>query len=234
MIGCLVHYGRSYQRVADRVSASLSMDIRKISKDSFCEIARTVPSAKCKSDVLKVFSALKRNASLSDIKGIVPSLCADALIHEHKLKAAWQQASHWSEWWTRLPHLKMLTEVFAVERESLKNATRDTNGVERVHQDSNPRCLLKAMEHLYKNDKVRALSYIAAERKVSLSYRNRTEEGRRNSAASRKCQRLQNIQTDEDSQFGPPDKRSNFCTNKGKGKHLQVDVGQRVYRSEVR
>ena len=25
MIGCLVHYGRSYQRVADRVSASLTM-----------------------------------------------------------------------------------------------------------------------------------------------------------------------------------------------------------------
>ena len=125
----------------------------------------------------------------------------------------------------------MLTEVFAVEQESLKNAPRDTNGVERVNQDSketNPRCLLKAMEHLYKKDKVTALSYIAAERKVSLSYRNRTEEGRRNAAASRKRQRLQNIQTDEDSQFGPPDKRSHFCTNKGKGKHLQVDVGQRV------
>ena len=33
MIGCLVHYGRSYQRVADRISASLPMDIRKLSKD---------------------------------------------------------------------------------------------------------------------------------------------------------------------------------------------------------
>ena len=68
MIGCLVHYGRSYQRVADRVSASLPTDIRKLSKDSFCEIARAVPSAKCKSDVLKVFTVLKGNASLSDIK----------------------------------------------------------------------------------------------------------------------------------------------------------------------
>ena len=113
----------------------------------------------------------------------------------------------------------MLTEVFAVERESLKNAPRDTNGVERVNQDSketNPCCLLKAMEHLYKKDKVTALSYIAAEKKVILSYRNRTEEGRRNAAASRKRQRLQNIQTDEDSQFGPPDKRSHFCTTKEK------------------
>ena len=28
MIGCLVHYSRSYQRVAERVSSSLSIDIR--------------------------------------------------------------------------------------------------------------------------------------------------------------------------------------------------------------
>ena len=32
MIGCLVHYSRSYQRVADRVSSSLSLEIRNISK----------------------------------------------------------------------------------------------------------------------------------------------------------------------------------------------------------
>ena len=59
MIGCLVHYGHSYQHVADRVSASLPMDIRKLSKDSFHEIARAVPSAKCKSDVLNIFTELK-------------------------------------------------------------------------------------------------------------------------------------------------------------------------------
>ena len=84
------------------------------------------------------------------------------------MKVPWQQASHWSEWWTRLPHLRMLTEVFAIETESLRNAPRNTNGVERVNQDSKEsgQCsLLKAMEHLYKKDKVTALSYIAAEKK---------------------------------------------------------------------
>ena len=43
------------------------------------------------------------------------------------------------------------------------------------------------MEHLTK-DKVTALSYIAAEKKVSLSYRNQRDEGRRNEAVSRKRQ----------------------------------------------
>ena len=58
---------------------------------------------------------------------------------------------------------------------------------------------------------------------MSLSYRNQTDEGRRNAAASRKRQRLENIHKDEDSQFSPPDKRGHFC---GKEKHLQI--GQRV------
>ena len=104
----------------------------------------------------------------------------------------------------------------------LSSARPNTNGVETVNQDSkeSDQCsLLKAMEHLYKKDKVTALSYIAAEKKVSLSYRNQTDEGRRNAAASRKRQRLQNIHKDEDSQFSPPDKRGHFC---GKEKHLQI------------
>ena len=58
---------------------------------------------------------------------------------------------------------------------------------------------------------------------MSLSYRNQTDEGRRNTAASRKCQCLQNIHKDEDSHLGPPDKRGHFC---GKEKHLQI--GHRV------
>ena len=33
MIGCLIHYSRSYQRVAERVSSSLSLEIRNISKN---------------------------------------------------------------------------------------------------------------------------------------------------------------------------------------------------------
>ena len=42
MIGCLVHHSRSYQCVADRVSSSVPAEIRRISRDSFCTIARTI------------------------------------------------------------------------------------------------------------------------------------------------------------------------------------------------
>ena len=57
MIGCLVHYGRSYQRVSERVSSSLPAGICKISRDSFCAIARKIPSTECKSHIMKMFSA---------------------------------------------------------------------------------------------------------------------------------------------------------------------------------
>ena len=38
MIGCLVHYCRLYQHVAERVSASEPRDLHRISKDTFCTI----------------------------------------------------------------------------------------------------------------------------------------------------------------------------------------------------
>ena len=160
MIGCLVHYGRSYQRVAERVSMSLQRQIRVLSRDAFCMIARATPSAKCRSDVFKLFNTLKGEISLLDIKGIIPHLSEEALLHENTVKVAWQQAHHWSEWWMRLPHLKMLSKVFAVEND-WSGAPRDTNGVERVNQESkdgSPSCLLKAMENLYRKDKLVALS----------------------------------------------------------------------------
>ena len=119
----------------------------------------------------------------------------DALLNEHSSMA------HWSEWWTCIPHLWMLTEVF-----QLKNAPRNTNGVERVNQDSKECC---------------QCSFLHSSREKS--YRNQTDEGRCNAAASRKRQHLQNVHKDEDSQFSPPDKRGHFCARE---KHLQI--GQRV------
>ena len=49
MIGCLIHYSRSYQHVAERVRSSLSLEIRDISKNAFCKIAYL--SLKFKSEV---------------------------------------------------------------------------------------------------------------------------------------------------------------------------------------
>ncbi len=45
MVGCLVHYGRSYQRVADKVSASFTQKFQKLSRKALCTIARAIPHA---------------------------------------------------------------------------------------------------------------------------------------------------------------------------------------------
>ena len=225
VIGCLVHYGKSYQRVAHRVSSSVPVQIRRVSRDSFCAIARKIPSAECKSQVMKMFSTLKGETSLQDIKCIITDLSEEALLHKETFKAAWRQAYHWCEWWMRLPHLRMLSKAFTVSQH-WSGAPRDTNGVERVNQASKGSitpCLLKAMELLYKKDKVEALSYIAAENNISLTYRGKTDETRRQVAASRKRQRQQSHFSDKDSEFGPPDKRKHFCDHK-----KNIQVGQRV------
>ena len=86
----------------------------------------------------------------------------------------WKQASHWVEWWTHLPHLKMLCEAFSEAAVGLfRMALKDTNEVERVNLDSKQStsvCLRAAMEYLYKKDKCLALAYMAAERQCSISY----------------------------------------------------------------
>ena len=58
-IGCLVHYGRSYQRVAERVSSSLPPSVWNISKEAFCTIARKLPSSESKACVAKYFGVLR-------------------------------------------------------------------------------------------------------------------------------------------------------------------------------
>ena len=108
----------------------------------------------------------------------------------------------------QLPHLKMLSKVFAVNGKAWSDASRDTNGVERVNEENKNSallCLTKAMEKLYKKDKMVALSYIAAERSISLQYGSRNDEARPQIAVSRKRQHLQNACSDKDAEFGPPD-----------------------------
>ena len=64
-----------------------------------------------------------------------------------------------------------------------------------------------------------ALSYIAAERNASLTYRSQTDEMRHKAAASRKRQCLHSTFIDEDTEFGPPDKRRHVKNSK---------IGQKV------
>ena len=80
-----------------------------------------------------------------------------------------------------------------------------TNGVERINQDSkqsSPTCLKLAMEYVCKKDKCLALSYIAGEKRFSLSYCESLEKSRRSSAAKRRIQRSLLVDPDHQAQFG--------------------------------
>ena len=212
LIGCKVHYGRSYQRVADKVSSPLPNQTRCLSREAFCIISRAIPLQKSKSDVMKLFNSLKGAVNIGEIPNV--TVPAEVLDHWKEIAAAWKEATHWVEWWTRLPHLRMLCDAFRDPSSAYEKAPRDTNGVERINQDSKqsfPTCLKMAMEYVYKKGKCLALSYIAAEKQFSLSYREISEESRRSCAAKRKIQRSHSVNPDYQAQFGPPDKTSNFC-----------------------
>ena len=154
-----------------------------------------------------MFCTLKGSLSFAEIKHIVP-LTAEALLGEKQIVASWSQTSHWGVGWTRLPQLQMLTQVFSHQYADWHGIPRNTiaNGVERIKQDSkqeNPTSLHGT------SDKAKAL---AAEKQSSMTYRSQTEESRHKSATSRKYQREKQMamDSDQDAQLGPPDKRSNL------------------------
>lgn len=212
IIGCRVHYGRSYHRVADRVSNSLPREYRQLCQSAFNKIASCIPQQKEKSLVMRLFDALKGTTTLCEIDFV--GLTDEHRLYSKEITRNWKEASHWVEWWTRLPHLKMLCEPFSkADTGVFKMAPKDTNGVERVNfssKQSTSVCLRAAMEHLYKKDKCLALAYMAAERQCSISYMDQSEESRRESAAKRKNQRAKVASDDARALYGPPDKRSNF------------------------
>ena len=92
-----------------------------------------------------------------------------------------------------------------------QNAPRTTNGIKRVNQDSeasNQCSLLKAMEHLYKNDKVTALSYnIAAEKKATETIRMREGIMQLHLESTSVCRTYKKMRI---SSFGLPDKCGHF------------------------
>ena len=58
------------------------------------------------------------------------------------------------------------------------------------------------------------LSYIAVEKCITIAYRDQSEESRRELTLSRKRQRQNLSLNDDESEFGPPDKRKNFRNEK--------------------
>ena len=55
IVGGRVHYGRSYQHVADGVSNSLLREYCQLSRSAFNKIASQIPLQKEKSIVMKLF-----------------------------------------------------------------------------------------------------------------------------------------------------------------------------------
>ena len=184
IVGCRVHYGRSYHHVADKVSNSLPREYRQLSSSAFSKIASSIPLQKEKSAVMRLFDALKGATALCEVKSV--SLSDEDILHSKEITTHWKKAAHWVEWWTRLPHLRMLCESFSESAgASFRRAPKDTNGVERVNLDSKQSssvCLRSAMEFLFKKDKCLALAYMAVERECSISYRDQSEESRKSMA----------------------------------------------------
>ena len=205
-------WARSYQRVADRVSSSLSGANRTLSWDAFCYIARQITWAKSKEAVYKLFRALHGDLSLSDVAPLVTALKEDH-ISIVQSECNWEKAKAWAAWWTRPKHLKMLCKPFTdIEGSDWDRAPKDTNAVEGMNRLSKipgsipP--LYTAMEVLYKKDKALTLQYIAAANKCKTSYRSSLEQERRESAQCKKGKRKRGA--DKSASFGPPDKACNF------------------------
>ena len=78
-IGCQVHYGCSYQQVANKVSGPLPRQIRCLSREAFCVISRAIPLQKSKSEVIKLFNSLKGTVNIREIQNI--AIPAEALDH---------------------------------------------------------------------------------------------------------------------------------------------------------
>ena len=84
---------------------------------------------------MKLFNSLKGSVNIGEIPNV--TVPAEVLDHWKEIAAAWKEATHWVEWWTRLPHLRMLCDAFRDPSSAYEKAPRDTNhGVERINQDS--------------------------------------------------------------------------------------------------
>ena len=128
----------------------------------------------------------------------------------------WQKAKHWAEWWLRPQHLHMLYKEF--NEMQINNywlrCPSDTNAVEhknRESKDSTPLLLQQAIINRYKADKFVCAKQIAAEEEVKITYHDRSESARCDSAKKRNMQRYKSSgMEDKMAQLGPPDKAQHF------------------------
>ncbi len=154
--GCQVHWVRSFQRIAERVSKLANPEKRKIEVEAFKLVASAIPKAKSKEQVLKLFQCLCGKCQLSEVHHAVPGLDSHHVTVVDNY-SNWTQAQHWVQWWTRLPHLRMLSHCFAeMSRDTWSKAPTTTNAVERKNLESKlaiATVLRTALTRVYSIDK---------------------------------------------------------------------------------
>lgn len=128
---------------------------------------------------------------------------------------AWEPAKHWSKWWTRPSHLRMLNSTFsAMDGQRFNELPTSTNAVESLNKTSKKgdNCPLQlAIMQTYKTDMASALEHIAAAEGLPTTYNDMStpaQEKRANQARLTRRKR----QLRDGSSDGPPDKSANFNT----------------------
>lgn len=217
--GCMVHWNRSCQRVAEKVSNSRD---RQKEKELFMKICFSVPKQTSSIETIACFETLCGVRSACDLIKKVPSLLSVSEAKFIDEECQWSSAKNWAQWWTRCEHLKMLSKVFSLmDTDVWSRCPTTTNAVERKNKDckaDNPQNLKLAMLKVYKVDKIACLKHMAAEANISLSYRSRSQEAK-SKEAKRKQQQRKKTFPDKSVQFGPPDKTSNFQKRKSPPNH---------------
>ena len=129
--GCIVHWIRSYQRVAVRVNSIVSKENRT-AVEAFCLIAKHIMIVTEKQHVLQLFNVLHDTSKFLLIQHLSAPLSAEqiAIIS----KCDWSGARNWVEWQIRTSHLQMLSKLFAkMVSNTWNKAPRNTNGVKRAN-----------------------------------------------------------------------------------------------------
>jgi len=174
--GCAVHWARSYQRVAAKVSATVANSNKTLARQAFEYIAQAIPDLKSVDDVQKYFSALKGEISAANIASMVPNLTEDH-ISIVNTECQWSSAKAWVNWWTRPYHLKMLCKCWSdMDSSTWKKCPSTTNAIERINLASkSPHAIsiMHAMVNVYRMDKAMVMEHLAATEGTSLSYRDR-------------------------------------------------------------
>lgn len=175
--GCAVHWARSYQRVAARVAAKCSTEIKIKVREAFEYTAQSIPNLINESQVQQCFAALKGSVSISSIVALVPKLTGDHISAAEASSTSWSITKSWVDWWTRPYHLKMLCKsVSDMSSKTWSTCPSTTNAVERLNLASKaPQAIsmIHAMVDVYRMDKAAVMEYQAAQEGISISYRDR-------------------------------------------------------------